>query len=841
MLSIKSISSDSSGAMANYYANLAGKDDYYSVESGDKEPPGYWLGGGSESMDLEGEVSAEQLKNGFTGHHPNSGEALAKNAGEEHKPGWDCTFSAPKTVSAVWALADAEMKSKIEAAHQSAISFSISYLEREAGCTRHGKDGVTRVPSIESGGLIVAVFQHSTSRNQDPQLHSHCLILNMNKEGRGIDLDTSHKMAAGALYRAELADQLKQIGFEISRDGKSFKVEGIPDKLMQEWSSRRAEIETRLSETGQKGAVASAQAALETRSKKSEIDRQTLNDKWAAQALKHDFGSDKIRQLCDKEKHKVRDLEPVKPGAEIVTELTTQNATFTKVQALTQIAIDAQGKASASEALSRVDTVLSAESGAVLLGSRSKKEVENTPMKSGERYTTEEVIQTEQKMLQTVSEMSQKEGFAVSADKTKQFAEEKGLTQQQTAALEHLTQQNQCAVLQGWAGAGKSYLLDAARQSWQAEGYEVRGAALSNAAAQNLDKEANISSTSVAKLQFDTAKGDVVLNSKTVLVIDEAGMIGTRPMADLVEKCEQAGAKIVLVGDTKQLQAIEAGAAMRAVGERIGMVELTEVRRQTAEIDRNIARDFREGRATEALQKIDGLGRLSIEKNMPAAQDKAVSNFLADQKEGKTSLLIAATRAEVSDLNQKVRAELQAAGSVSKEQVACPTSTGYRNFSEGDRVVFGQKHSFGERDDASKTVINGSTGTVRAALDNDGKPSLSVILDKSGQTIRIDLAEMSKIDHGYATTVHKSQGATVDRVHALVGEQSGREWSYVASSRNRDSVQIYTSKDHYHRPEPGKVKEETALEKGMGRSGQKDMASDYLKPAAAEKDNDLSR
>ena len=396
--------------------------------------------------------------------------------------------------------------------------------------------------------------------------------------------------------------------------------------------------------------------------------------------------------------------------------------------------------------------------------------------------------------------------------------------------------------MQGWAGAGKSYLLDAARQSWQAEGYEVRGAALSNAAAQNLDKEANIASTSISKLQFDIEKGDVQLTSKTVLVVDEAGMVSTRQMAYLVERCEQAGAKIVLVGDTQQLQSIEAGASMRAVAERIGMVELNEVRRQSTEVDRSIAQDFREGRADQALQKMDDLGRLSVEKNMDAAQDKAVCNFLKDQAEGKTSLLIAATRAEVGDLNQKVRAELQAAGSVSREQVACPTSQGYRNFSESDRVVFGQKHSFGERDDASKTVINGSTGTVRAAMDNDGKPSLSVTLDKSGQTVKVDLAEFSKIDHGYATTAHKSQGATVDRVHALVGEQSGREWSYVAASRNRESVQIYTTADHYQRPEKGIEKVASDLEKGMSRSGQKDMATDYSKsPSAREKDDDFSR
>ena len=824
--------------MAKYYGDLAKKDDYYSSDSGDKEPPGYWLGGGAVALDLYGEVSAEQLQNGFTGYHPQTGEQLAKNAGESHKPGWDCTYSAPKTVSAIWAVADAEMKSKIEAAHQKSVAFSVDYLEREAAATRHGKDGHVRVAACENGGLVVAVFQHSTSRNQDPQLHSHCLVLNMNRDGRGIDLDTSHKMAVGALYRTELAHQLKEIGFEIERDDKSFKVAGVPEALVEQWSSRRTEILIKMAEAGTSGSSAAQQATLETRTKKSAIDKETLTDKWASQAREHGFDFDKVNQLADRTNQVEKLPEQPKDGVDIVNELTVQNATFTKIQALHQTALDGQGKLSGQQTLDRAELVLSVENGAVSLGIVTRDQAAASNQKSGDRYTTEAVLKMEKEMLLTAGTLAQKEGFEVDQANVKEFAQTKGLSVQQTAALEHLTKPNHAAVLQGWAGAGKSYLLDAARQSWQAEGFEVRGASLSNAAAQNLQSEAGIKSTSIAKLQFDLAQGDVQLTNKTVLVLDEAGMVGTRQMADLVQKCEQAGAKIVLVGDTNQLQPIEAGAAMRAIGERIGIVELNEVRRQTNQIDKDIAADFRFGRAGDALQKIDDLGRLKVEKNMDVAQDKAVANFLKDRDEGKISLLIAATRAEVSHLNQKVRAELQASGSVSREQMACPTSQGYRNFSEGDRVVFGQKHNFGGRGNESKTVINGSTGTVSQAFEDDGKPTLTVTLDKSGQTVKVDLTEFSKIDHGYATTAHKSQGATVDKVHAVIGEQTGKEWSYVAASRNRESVQIYTTADHYQRAEKGIEKVISDLEKGMAKSQAKDFAIDYK---AAEKEPDFER
>ena len=552
-----------------------------------------------------------------------------------------------------------------------------------------------------------------------------------------------------------------------------------------------------------------------------------MSDRWASQGLGHGFDSAKVREISDKESRAEKVSEPPKDGAEIVGELTGQNATFTKVQALHQTALDAQGKLSGQQALDRAEAVLSTENGAVSLGVVTRDQAAVSNLKSGDRYTTPAVIEMEQKMLTTAQQMVDKHGFQVDAAKVAECAQAKGLSDQQTRALGHLTGANQAAVLQGWAGSGKSYLLSAARESWESAGFEVKGAALANAAAQNLQAEAGIKSSSIAKLQYDIEQGDLRLSNRTVLVLDEAGMIGTRQMAELVQKCEEAGAKIVIVGDTNQLQPIEAGAAMRAVAERIGMAELNEVRRQTSQIDRDIAADFRHGRAGEALAKLDALDRLHISADMSHARAGAVQSFLADRAEGKTSLLIAATRAEVHSLNSQVRAELQAAGQVQRDGVVAKTAVGYREFSSGDQIVFSEKFAFGLKGDQSKEVINGSTGRVVETREVDGKAILQVQLDKSGQTVRVDLSQMSKVDHGYASTVHKAQGATVDKVHAVVGEHSGREWSYVAASRNRESVQIYTSKDHYERAIPGVEKEASDLEKGMSRSQSKDLAVDY--------------
>jgi Ti-type conjugative transfer relaxase TraA len=831
MLSIKSINASSTGAMANYYQNLASRDDYYE-KNGGEEPPGYWLGGCAAELGLVGEIKDGQLLSALTGHDPATGEALAKNAGEEHKPGWDCTYSAPKSVSAVWAVADQEMREKIEQAHRQAVAESINYIEANAAFTRHGHGGAVKVPASENGGLLVAVYEHHTSRNQDPQIHSHCIVANLNKDGRGIDLDTGHKMAAGALYRAEFAHQLQKIGFEIERDGKSFAVKGVPTELVEKWSSRRNQIEDHMAKSGENGAIASQRATLETREKKDNVSHVVLHEKWQKEALAYEFSADKVNQLCDPSRQK-EGVELPASGKKVVTELTDKNATFTRLQALHMVAIDGQGKLSAAQILYRLPQVLK-DGEAISLGDRSRADVADTHMKRGDRYTTSAVLKMEKEMLDGADRLNHKQGFEVSSDVVQKCAIDKGLSAQQTRALEHLTNQNSASVVQGHAGAGKSYLLSAGRDAWESEGYDVRGAALSNAAAQNLHAEAGIASTSIAKLVHDLESGQTALTSKTVLVIDEAGMVGSRQTQYLIEKCEQAGAKIVLVGDTMQLQSIEAGAAMRAVAEKIGMVELDEVRRQVNQIDKEIANDFREGRAGEALDKLDKLDRLHVGQDMRAAQADAVKGYLADREEGKSVLLIAATRAEVQQLNASVRAELVERGEVKKEGVCVKVSSGYREFSEGDQIVFGEKQSFGERDDDSKTVINGSRGTVLSATEyaGAGVSELQVKLDKSGEIVNVRLEPELKIDHGYSTTVHKSQGATVDQVHVVVGERAGLEWSYVAGSRHRDEVHVYTSVEHHTRPEEGKELA-SDLSKQMSQSQAKDVAHDYAKPSPA--------
>jgi ATP-dependent exoDNAse (exonuclease V) alpha subunit len=180
--------------------------------------------------------------------------------------------------------------------------------------------------------------------------------------------------------------------------------------------------------------------------------------------------------------------------------------------------------------------------------------------------------------------------------------------------------------------------------------------------------------------------------------------------------------------------------------------------------------------------------------------------------EGKSSIVVAATRREVGLLNGAIREGMQERGLLGDDAEKLQTSTGLKEFASGDKVIFGQKHAFGERDDEGKTVWNGATGQVEKMEEN----GFQVKLDHSGESVSVDFEEMDSVSHGYATTVHKAQGLSVDRAHVLVGNQTGREWSYVAASRHKESVNFYTDKESSEE-----------LTSSMRQSGQKDMATDY--------------
>lgn len=811
MLSVAKISAAGASGAASYYGNL-GREDYYAAGG---EPPGQWTGKGAEKLGLAGHVGEAELMRAFQGYHPGTGDALVSNAGADHAPGWDATFSAPKSVSTVWAVADADTRQAIQTAHAAAVREAVGYLESEAVFARRGHAGESRE---QTQGIIAAQFEHCTNRNQDPDLHTHVLVFNMaeRQDGSmgGVDLDTRHKMAAGALYRVELAHQLKEMGFTVEKGtAGTFEVAGTPDQLTRGWSSRHDEIKAAMRESGATGYEASKHAAVETRERKGEINRGELFKTWKTQAQEHAFGSEQASLIREIPQAVEPEKRPEPFSAEQVMEKATiQAATLTQAQLAHRTFVDCQGVMSAAEAREAIKRVVGHEKTVAL---------------EGGRYTTTDMLKTERNMLERAQAMKTNMFHAVDPAEIERFAESKALSQEQQRALAHITvESGQIAAVQGWAGTGKSYMLAAASDVWRYEGMHVRGAALSGKAAEGLEQSSGIQSQTIHSLLADIECGHQPLSQKTVLVVDEAGMLGTRQMAALVDRCRDSGAKLVLVGDSKQLQPIDAGGAFRGVSQAVGYAEITDVRRQNLGADREAARAMREGRAGDALKNYQARGLLAVEGTMAAARQQAASGYVRDASAGKDVVILAGTRAEVRSINETARNLARESGMVRGEDTQVSTSKGSRAFAEGDRLVF-------LRNDADLHVKNGTLATVKS-IDRD-RIVVSVREPGGDREISFSTKDYNHIDHGYCLTTHKAQGVTVDRAHVVAGDMTGREWSYVSATRSREETQFYTSEDKM--PQAAKVAE-SDLARGMNRSQEKDLASDYQEreaPAAADK------
>ena len=435
-----------------------------------------------------------------------------------------------------------------------------------------------------------------------------------------------------------------------------------------------------------------------------------------------------------------------------------------------------------------------------------------------ERFTSRAMIETEQRLERATARLEGHRRHAVNErlkERALARAEARGmrLSSEQGSAFEHVTDAKGLGTVIGYAGTGKSAMLAVAREAWEAAGYEVQGAALSGIAAENLEAGSGIRSRTIASLEHQWARDRDLLSAKHVLVIDEAGMIGSRQMERVITQAEKRGAKVVLVGDPEQLQAIEAGAAFRSVAERHGSIEITDIRRQREEWQRSATRQLATGRTSQAVASYERRGHVHVAETRKEARRELIEHWDRERAAdpGASRIVLTHTNDEVQALNGLARDRLRQAGELG-EDVAVQTERGARQFAAGDRIMF-------LRNERSLGVKNGSLGRV----DSVTAARMAVLLD-DGRAIAFDIKDYAQVDHGYAATIHKAQGVTADRTHVLVTPGLDRHAAYVALSRHRDAVQLHYGRDDFA--------ERRVLIQTLSRERTKDMASDYVREFA---------
>jgi len=428
------------------------------------------------------------------------------------------------------------------------------------------------------------------------------------------------------------------------------------------------------------------------------------------------------------------------------------------------------------------------------------------------RYSTREMIDLEFGMARSAERLHQAQNHGVdrrhvgramerqdAAIRKSSGSESARLSDEQRHAIGHITGPERIAAVVGFAGAGKSTMLAAAREAWEAQGYQVHGAALAGKAAEGLKESSGIQSRTLASWSRGWENDRGTIGRGDVFVIDEAGMVGSRQLARFIGEAEARGAKIVLVGDHEQLQAIGAGAPFRAIAEQIGHAELSDIRRQRQDWQREASVAFATHKTAEGLAAYRDHGDIHFAASQDEARAGIVRDYLADRDERPdgTRVAMAHRRADVRALNAAIRSELQDRHQLGRShglsdgeeggELTFQTNDGKRDFAPGDRIVFLENsRDLGVKNGMLGTVEHVEQGRIVAQLDGRGGDSVSIPTDS-----------YQAIDHGYATTIHKNQGATVDRAYVLASGTMDRHLTYVAMTRHRDGAQLYAAQDEF--------------------------------------------
>lgn len=795
-MSVKSIGAADSD-IAEYYEQFA-QDNYYRLNG---EPPGRWHGSLTKGLDMLGYVKPGQLARMFMGCHPLTAFPLSDNAGTAHKAGWDLTFSAPKSVSVLWGIDNESVSNEITNAHNEAVSYALSYLERNAFKSRD-----RQASGHNATAILAAVFQHGTSREEDPQLHSHAVIANLGMRADdsfcAIDFDSRWKMAAGAIYRVHLADTLQTKGYKIERDGKSFKIIGIDDKLCKAFSKRRQQIDDHLDNLGLSSSKAASIAALQTRKKKLDVDRGSLKDKWREEATIQGVNFDglsKIREINQYVQSAANEqaLFTVKVSESslidvdnTLKQLTASQSVFTRQQLEAAILTEAQGVMAPAAVEKNIQAIilerltLQAPLGLIQLQTKSN----DRRSRNDTYFTTHQILRIEQEIIDDAQARISEKQHIVSAHCT--LKQNPKLSEEQRQALIHITESAGAVTLvHGLAGTGKSMLMKAAKQAWDGAGLNVKGVALAGKAADSLEIGSSIKSQTLHSLLAELKSEYVKLTANDVLVIDEAGMIGSRQLKEVLDHVHAANAKVVMIGDSLQLQPIEAGGLFRTIGEVIGHASLTEIRRQEKDEDRKMIFDLLANKSSAVIKSLSNRGRLNIEP-ISIVYNKMIDHWLStrDRLYPQQDLMLAGSKLDVLRLNLLAHHHLKATHEICMP-ILVSTDQGEREFCAGEKVIF-------TRNSKVLNVKNGQSGILESwKINSFGNIELNVVMDH-GERVLVDLNKYQQVDYGYAMSVHKAQGQTVDNVTILMSEtMTDREWTYVATSRHRKECHVFVAEE----------------------------------------------
>jgi conjugative relaxase-like TrwC/TraI family protein len=801
----------SGGVVADIAKLSVGREAYYTRElatdheqylSGHGESPGRWYGAATSSLGLQGEASVAGFQAMFEGRDPTTGELLGRPHGRNAVPAFDVVLRPTKSVSVLYGLGDPATGQAVLEAHHAGLAEAVGYLDEHLGARR----GHAGVQHVQGQGLLAVGFDHRTSREGDPLLHTHLVIANrvQGPDGRWTALDGRdvyrHRLAADAIYRAtyqrELAWSLGG-GWTAANTHGNRELAGMPEALVRSFSKRTDRIDTeldRLAEDGRERTPRLVKWAVHaTRKPKEHEAPDTLHGRWRQEAAERGHEPDTlVREVTGRTPNRDRSQTVSKAVAARLfdrlagpTGLTATASTFTRPDVLVAVGAGQAG-AGRIELEALTDRFL-AERAVSVVADRTLEE---------RRWSTPELLAVEQRLVAAATDRTGEQAAVASHQAVRDaLVAHPTAGPDQQAMVRDLCQGGAgVALVVGRAGTGKSFALGIARHAWQLDGYRLLAAAPTGIATMSLQGEGFEEVATCDRLLVDLDRGQEQLDARMVLVVDEAGMVGSRKLARLLEHAHQAQAKVVLVGDDRQLAPIDAGGGFRALRLRLGASELVENRRQHQAWEREALDLVRSGLMEEAVAAYQAHDRVVAADSKPAAtlallQDWWVAWQQADHDPTQEVVVLAARRAEVDRLNTACQELLAAQGRLGAERLLVEDL----KLAIGDRVVCG-KNAISELG-----VANGSRGVVTAldpeartlTIRLDGQDDRTVTLPRSYLDGRGRGERNRRVDLAYATTGHRAQGLTRGRALVRLTGSEDVNWLYVQLSRARQDTRLY--------------------------------------------------
>lgn len=696
------------------------------------------MGKGSKALGLT-KVDPEAFQAILEGKDMQGNTLVSAASNGEHRAGWDLHFAPSKSISLVWAFGTEQQRTDMLTAHHDAVDSVMSYIEEhliEARATDKG-----RTERIRTVNMVAARFDHFTSRELDPQVHSHVVVANMTKrkDGRWRAVANEKIFARElltALYENELAAGLKDRGYAVAMEkhetgnSRYARIEGIDEKVIEHFGKRQDQIDKAIESLKERYPQATLgdlrqMACLQTRQPKQTVDRHILHAAWNDQLGKLGYARETLQASITKETRQASH-----PAKDIINmaclAVNKQESTFTREDVM-KTAARISGGAHRNGDLEQAFSQLKGKSIVTL-------------DRNAGIYTTKAMEKTERGIIRAVMDGHEAVPAALTMDQIEQRAAHyRHLTSDQHQALEHiLTSTDRVIGIQGDAGTGKTTMLSAAREQLEEQGYAVRGLTFTGKAAKELASGAGVESQTLHSFLPKIGSRGFILSNKEAWFIDEVSMVGSRQMSELIKAAEKTNARVVFVGDTKQLQSIEAGRMFSKLQET-GMktVHMKETLRQKDEDYKAIVAEIAEKRIDNAFQKMEQKGKVHELTDDQDRQAAIIREFVS-KKDYRNTLIVTPLNRDRNELNAEIRESLKQKGMLKGSEysflVLEPKAIG-----SAERH-FADSYSLGDIITTNRGITGVKIGTKGRVTGVDQYTHAITLRTFDGQDVTIDVA-----------------------------------------------------------------------------------------------------